>query len=209
VQYAVLIIFQSCIRFSFDGAALFVCGLYVDLCHFLVPNPSVIHPTLPGFFLADHHPPTYLSIHAPSTSRILFRFLVSVYCFSEFSYAHATTVSLRLWLFILDLNVLVLPASTMSSMIDVPYFRASTALENDQRLSLSFFADYSRYYVAFGLIILGIWFSQGKKPNNLAAPFFKASRLRWMFDAESLVRESYSKVSKAVAETLCCTRHRG
>jgi hypothetical protein len=53
------------------------------------------------------------------------------------------------------------------------------------------------YYVAIGAIILVAWLfqsSQTSKVSRVRAPFYKASILKWYFDAETLVRDSYTKV---------------
>ncbi|KAI0007725.1 ent-kaurene oxidase [Xylariaceae sp. FL0662B] len=50
------------------------------------------------------------------------------------------------------------------------------------------------YYVAIGVVLVCLWFFQ---PNNqkcgVAVPFYKASRLKWVFSADTLVRDSYFK----------------
>lgn len=53
------------------------------------------------------------------------------------------------------------------------------------------------YYVSIGLILVSIWLyqsTQASKVNKVKVPFYKASILKWYFDAESLVRDSYYKV---------------
>lgn len=53
------------------------------------------------------------------------------------------------------------------------------------------------YYVAIGTILLVAWLfqsSQTHKTKGVKAPFYKASILKWYFDAETLVRDSYTKV---------------
>lgn len=53
------------------------------------------------------------------------------------------------------------------------------------------------YYVAIGAILLVAWLfqsSQTSKTRAVKAPFYKASILKWYFDAETLVRDSYTKV---------------
>lgn len=51
------------------------------------------------------------------------------------------------------------------------------------------------YYLAFGLIIFLTWVWRNRSPKLVVdAPFYEASKLKWMFDAESLILDSYSKV---------------
>lgn len=53
------------------------------------------------------------------------------------------------------------------------------------------------YYVAISAILLVAWLfqsSQTSKAKAVKVPFYKASILKWYFDAETLVRDSYTKV---------------
>lgn len=53
------------------------------------------------------------------------------------------------------------------------------------------------YYATIGLLLVSIWLYQSiqaSKINKVKVPFYKASILKWYFDAESLVRDSYYKV---------------
>jgi hypothetical protein len=50
------------------------------------------------------------------------------------------------------------------------------------------------YYVAIGTILLVAWLMQSKKQKQIHAPFYKAAKMKWWFDAETLVKDSYSKV---------------
>jgi hypothetical protein len=50
------------------------------------------------------------------------------------------------------------------------------------------------YYVAIGSVLLLAYLMKPSKQSNVAAPFYKASRMKWMFSADSLVRESYNRV---------------
>lgn len=53
------------------------------------------------------------------------------------------------------------------------------------------------YYVAIGAILVAAWVLQSRKPK-LPVPFYKAAKTKWMFDAETLIRDSYAKVSCSV-----------
>ena len=48
------------------------------------------------------------------------------------------------------------------------------------------------YYLALGGLLFLAWAWRNRGPAW--APFYKASKLKWMFDAESLILDSYSKV---------------
>ncbi|XDG02270.1 hypothetical protein ABKA04_001885 [Annulohypoxylon sp. FPYF3050] len=55
------------------------------------------------------------------------------------------------------------------------------------------------YYVAISAILLCVWlFQPDKQKCGVSAPFYKASRLKWMFSADTLVKDSYSKFRDAV-----------
>ncbi|KFA78103.1 hypothetical protein S40288_05679 [Stachybotrys chartarum IBT 40288] len=50
------------------------------------------------------------------------------------------------------------------------------------------------YYVAVGVIVLCAWLLQPSQHHSkLAVPFYKASKRKWIFDAENLIRDSYAK----------------
>jgi hypothetical protein len=50
------------------------------------------------------------------------------------------------------------------------------------------------YYVAIAAALLLAYALRSSKQSCVSAPFYKASRMKWMFSADSLVRESYNKV---------------
>ncbi|KAI0471965.1 ent-kaurene oxidase [Xylariaceae sp. FL0804] len=55
------------------------------------------------------------------------------------------------------------------------------------------------YYVALGLVLLCIWlFQPAKSKCCVSAPFYKASRLKWMFGADTLIKDSYNKFRDCV-----------
>ncbi|KAI1135209.1 ent-kaurene oxidase [Hypoxylon sp. FL0543] len=55
------------------------------------------------------------------------------------------------------------------------------------------------YYIAFSAIVLCIWlFQPDKRKCGVSAPFYKASRLKWMFSADTLIKDSYSKFRDTV-----------
>lgn len=51
------------------------------------------------------------------------------------------------------------------------------------------------YYVAIVTVLFCIWLWQPNKQKCVvSAPLYKASRLKWMFNADALVKDSYRKV---------------
>lgn len=63
---------------------------------------------------------------------------------------------------------------------------SSTSVLAGKRLSI---------YIAVGAVLLIAWLLQPSKPHSsIEAPFYKASKSKWIFDAESLIKDSYRKV---------------
>lgn len=55
------------------------------------------------------------------------------------------------------------------------------------------------YYVAISAVIFCIWlFQPTKQKCGVLAPFYKASRLKWMFSADTLIKDSYAKFRDTV-----------
>ena len=53
------------------------------------------------------------------------------------------------------------------------------------------------YYLAISVVLFLAWTWRNRKPaSGVDAPFYKASKLKWMFDAESLIIDSYNKVRR-------------
>ena len=51
------------------------------------------------------------------------------------------------------------------------------------------------YYITFALFVLTIWFILPRKQRSqLEVPLYKASKTKWIFNAESLIKDSYTKV---------------
>jgi hypothetical protein len=50
------------------------------------------------------------------------------------------------------------------------------------------------YWIAISCLLLSAYLFRPTRRKGMDVPFYKASKLKWMFDAESLVRDSYSKV---------------
>jgi hypothetical protein len=59
------------------------------------------------------------------------------------------------------------------------------------------------YYIALACILLAYYiFRVSRHPLHPNIPFYKASKTKWIFDAETLVRDSYNKVCRfATAQT--------
>lgn len=50
------------------------------------------------------------------------------------------------------------------------------------------------YYVAISAMLVVAWLFQSRRPKFPDMPFYKAAKTKWMFDAETLIRDSYGKV---------------
>ncbi|KAI1861193.1 uncharacterized protein JN550_011015 [Neoarthrinium moseri] len=54
-------------------------------------------------------------------------------------------------------------------------------------------SDSLSYYVVISVALLLAFFLKPSKDSHASVPFYKASRMKWMFNADSLVRDSYNK----------------
>lgn len=53
------------------------------------------------------------------------------------------------------------------------------------------------YYATIGLVVLAAWIYQSlqaSRAGKVKVPFYKVSKIKWYFSAETLVRDSYLKV---------------
>lgn len=50
------------------------------------------------------------------------------------------------------------------------------------------------FYVAVGCILLAAYFIRGNRVGYVDAPFYKAAKSQWFYEADTLVRDSYDKV---------------
>lgn len=77
------------------------------------------------------------------------------------------------------------------------YFKMESSTDFISSTPVVIRSQHLSYYVAIGAILLVAWLfqtSQTSKAKGVKAPFYKASILKWYFDAETLVRDSYTKV---------------
>lgn len=72
---------------------------------------------------------------------------------------------------------------------------ANTTVPVDVFLPLIWGRSHATYYVAVGIALLVAYLLQPKKQGCTSAPFYSASRIKWMFNAEGLIMDSYGKVS--------------
>jgi len=68
------------------------------------------------------------------------------------------------------------------------------------------------YYVAIGTVLLIAWAWKLKRRRSQQAlvadvPFYKAGKTTWMFDAETAILDSYSKVRSTSQEISLLERH--
>lgn len=78
------------------------------------------------------------------------------------------------------------------------YFKMESSVDFISSTPVVVRSQHLSYYVAIGTILLVAWLfqsSQTNKTKGVKAPFYKASILKWYFDAETLVRDSYTKVT--------------
>ncbi len=51
------------------------------------------------------------------------------------------------------------------------------------------------YYAALSTIAFCVWlFHSPKREPHVSAPFYEVSRMKWMFNADALIKDSYCKV---------------
>jgi hypothetical protein len=53
----------------------------------------------------------------------------------------------------------------------------------------------SAYVAIFSVLLLLYLLSPFNRPHGVDVPFYKAGKMKWIFDAETLVVDSYNKVS--------------
>ncbi|CAJ2508095.1 Uu.00g092810.m01.CDS01 [Anthostomella pinea] len=88
----------------------------------------------------------------------------------------------------------------MPSVVEDPqsYNPNYTAVTYDM-LTQGVMGNHSGYYVAIGMVLVCIWLFQPSKPKcNVSAPLYKSSRMKWMFNADSLIRDSYTQFRDCV-----------
>lgn len=57
------------------------------------------------------------------------------------------------------------------------------------------------YWLALACGLLLIWaYRSSQTTDGVDVPFYKAGRIKWMTDAETLIRDSYNKVEAALLE---------
>ncbi|KIL90538.1 hypothetical protein FAVG1_06271 [Fusarium avenaceum] len=77
-------------------------------------------------------------------------------------------------------NVSSLPALPVGADVQLPNF----SIEGNR----------AGYYITFTILIATLWLIlPKKKASQLEVPFYKASKTKWIFDAESLIKDSYTK----------------
>lgn len=73
----------------------------------------------------------------------------------------------------------------------------SSAIDFVQAAPVVMRSQHLNYYLTIGVVLLVAWFFQSvqtSKASRVNVPFYKASIIKWYFGAESLVRDSYTKV---------------
>jgi hypothetical protein len=88
----------------------------------------------------------------------------------------------------------------MPSVIESWYSGSNVTLDTNWTSSQQQNGKFLGYYIAIGAILVCTWLFQSKKEPAVSVPFYKASKSKWMFDAETQIRNSYSKVSNWFAD---------
>ncbi|KAI1370886.1 ent-kaurene oxidase [Hypoxylon crocopeplum] len=87
----------------------------------------------------------------------------------------------------------------MPSMVEDGSPRTNLTIVTDVLPSQVLASSRLSYYVAIGAVLLCIWlFQSNEKKCGVSAPSYKASRFKWMFSADALVKDSYSKFHDSV-----------
>ncbi|KAI0169540.1 ent-kaurene oxidase [Hypoxylon sp. FL1284] len=82
----------------------------------------------------------------------------------------------------------------MPSMVEDTLPPANFTIEPDVLPNQVLAGSRLSYYIAISAVLFCIWLLQPSKQKlRVSAPFYKASRLKWMFNADALVKDSYSK----------------
>lgn len=83
----------------------------------------------------------------------------------------------------------------------------STSLDFVQSAPVVVQGQHLSYWATIGVIVLAAWvfqLLQASRASKVKVPYYKASIFKWYFSAETLVRDSYSKVSKRDVWMRCC-----
>ncbi|KAI8964909.1 ent-kaurene oxidase [Daldinia sp. FL1419] len=87
----------------------------------------------------------------------------------------------------------------MPSIIEDASPRTNFTIVADVLPSQALVGSHLSYYVAIGTVLLCIWlFQSNQEKCGVSAPFYQASRLKWMFNADTLIKDSYSKFRDTV-----------
>lgn len=91
----------------------------------------------------------------------------------------------------------IIPAMSNRSSFDRYLSMDASSVNLIQTAPVVLRSQHFPYYATIGLVLVSIWLYQSIQASNITkvkVPYYKASILKWYFDAESLVRDSYSKV---------------
>jgi hypothetical protein len=75
-------------------------------------------------------------------------------------------------------------------------FRRESAIDVASVSPIMIHGSHLNYWLALGFVLFSAFLikSGRRKHAGVDVPFYKASKMKWMFDAENLVRDSYNKV---------------
>ncbi len=89
----------------------------------------------------------------------------------------------------------MMPINTTISFVGYKIFSKDPALDLTPTVPFIIRSTHLTYYVAAVCVLLFTFVLRtSRRKDGVDAPFYKASKMKWMFDAETLVRDSYVKV---------------
>ena len=91
--------------------------------------------------------------------------------------------------------VIMMPINTTLSFVGYKIFSKDSALDLTPSVPFVVRSTHLTYYVVAVCVLLFTFVLRtSRRKDGVNAPFYKASKMKWMFDAESLIRDSYVKV---------------
>ena len=89
----------------------------------------------------------------------------------------------------------MMPINTTLSFVGYKIFSKDSALDLTPSVPFVVRSTHLTYYaVAVCVLLFTFALRTSKRKDGVDAPFYKASKMKWMFDAETLIRDSYVKV---------------
>ncbi len=104
-----------------------------------------------------------------------------------------------------DLPVAAMSTNSTFSLRRYSLFRRDSPIELTPPAPLIVQSIHANYYIAAACVLLfTLVLRAGRRKDGVNAPFYKASKMKWIFDAETLIRDSYNKVRTLVLSVDAC-----